>query len=627
MTLRLSFMSKILAAACIVIIVSFAAFGFVVYHQQKGRIYSDVQKYMEDVGELAASNIDSWITGRMLLVDHLSQLVVSQPGDVLSLLKSNVLTSNFGYIYYGTSLGRFTQVPDEQMPDGYDPRQRPWYTLATANASTALTAPYIDSNTQKLTITIAKAVRQDGKLLGVVGGDLDIEHVAKIINSLDLKGMGYAFLVSGEGEILAHPDSGKVLKKITEVYPDVQSFTDGHLKEIKNGDNSRMLSFTRISGLNSVDWYVGLSVDRDAVYSSLDSFRHSALLSALMMVIVVTLVLGGIISVLIRPLRTMAQAMVDISDGEGDLTRRLVFTGHDEIARLGRAFNVFVERIHNSICRVYESASHLNSVSRELVEHSNSSIANSDTQDSRTKSVVAAVHQLGAAAQEIASNAANASREASGVTEDASEGRAIVDQTIHSMRSLTDRIRTAGEAIEALSAKSTNIGGILEVIKSISQQTNLLALNAAIEAARAGDAGRGFAVVADEVRSLAHRTQQSAQEIQGMIEELQYGAEEAVSIMSESRDLSVRSMEIAHDAGAGLINVSSKIELMDAMNHSVAAATEEQTAVIETINADIVEMSQLNEDAAKNLQLTLAACNKMDKQVSELQKLVGGFKI
>ncbi|MFJ4440738.1 methyl-accepting chemotaxis protein [Pseudomonas sp. NPDC089422] len=241
--------------------------------------------------------------------------------------------------------------------------------------------------------------------------------------------------------------------------------------------------------------------------------------------------------------------------------------------------------------------------------------------------MVAAIHQLGAAAQEIASNAANASKEASGVTKNAADGRSTVDQTIESMQTLTGRIRTASDAIEALSAKSTNIGGILEVIKSISQQTNLLALNAAIEAARAGEAGRGFAVVADEVRSLAHRTQQSAQEIQSMIEELQSGAEAAVYIMSESRELSMKSMDIAHEAGKGLASVASKIESMDAMNHSVAAATEEQTAVIDTINEDIAQMNELNEDAARSLQRTLAACNQMDKQVSELQQLVRGFKI
>jgi methyl-accepting chemotaxis protein len=153
--------------------------------------------------------------------------------------------------------------------------------------------------------------------------------------------------------------------------------------------------------------------------------------------------------------------------------------------------------------------------------------------------------------------------------------------------------------IESLNSKTVNIGQILEVITSISQQTNLLALNAAIEAARAGEAGRGFAVVADEVRNLAHRTQESAQQVQTMIEELQIGARASVSTMDESQRHSEDSVEIANLAGERLVSVTQRIGEIDGMNQSVATATEEQTSVVESINMDITEINTLNQEGLK----------------------------
>ncbi|WP_445261518.1 methyl-accepting chemotaxis protein [Pseudomonas sp. RL_105y_Pfl2_101] len=252
---------------------------------------------------------------------------------------------------------------------------------------------------------------------------------------------------------------------------------------------------------------------------------------------------------------------------------------------------------------------------------------NSDQQASRTSSVAAAINQLGAAAQEIAQNAALASRHSSDARNQAEDGQHVVDKTIAAMQQLSAKISDSCANIETLNSNTVNIGQILEVITSISQQTNLLALNAAIEAARAGEAGRGFAVVADEVRNLAHRTQDSAKQVQKMIEALQVGAREAVLTMTDSQRQSESSVGIANQAGERLGSVTQRIGEIDGMNQSVATATEEQTAVVESINVDITEINTLNQEGVENLQATLRACADLEQQAVRLQQLVGSFRI
>ncbi|MBY9986065.1 methyl-accepting chemotaxis protein [Pseudomonas aeruginosa] len=625
----LKFSHKILLAASLVVFAAFALFTLYNDYLQRNAIREDLESYLREMGDVTSSNIQNWLGGRLLLVEQTAQTLARDhsPETVSALLEQPALTSTFSFTYLGQQDGVFTMRPDSPMPAGYDPRSRPWYKDAVAAGGLTLTEPYVDAATQELIITAATPVKAAGNTLGVVGGDLSLKTLVQIINSLDFSGMGYAFLVSGDGKILVHPDKEQVMKTLSEVYPQNTPKIATGFSEAELHGHTRILAFTPIKGLPSVTWYLALSIDKDKAYAMLSKFRVSAIAAALISIVAILVLLGLLIRLLMQPLRLMGRAMQDIAQGEGDLTKRLAVTSRDEFGVLGDAFNQFVERIHRSIREVAGTAHKLHDVSQLVVNASNSSMANSDEQSNRTNSVAAAINELGAAAQEIARNAADASHHASDANHQAEDGKQVVEQTIRAMNELSEKISASCANIEALNSRTVNIGQILEVIKGISEQTNLLALNAAIEAARAGEAGRGFAVVADEVRNLAHRAQESAQQIQKMIEELQIGAQEAVSTMTESQRYSLESVEIANRAGERLSSVTGRIAEIDGMNQSVATATEEQTAVVDSLNMDITEINTLNQEGVENLQATLRACGELETQAGRLRQLVDSFKI
>ncbi|AVO60835.1 chemotaxis protein [Pseudomonas chlororaphis subsp. piscium] len=629
MNKNLRFSHKILLAAALIVIAAFASFTLYNDYLQRNAIREDLDNYLHEMGDVTASNIQTWLTGRILLIENLAQNLAIDPQStkVASLLEQKALTSTFMASYLGDASGSFTIRPDAKMPDGFDPRVRPWYKGAESSSGSTLTEPYIDAATGQLIISVATASRHAGQSIGVVGGDLSLQTLVETLNALDFDGMGYAFLVSADGKILVHPDKALVMKSLSEAYPQNTPRINGDFSEIEVEGKTRIVTFTPIKGLPSVNWYIGLSVDKDKAFSMLSEFRASAIIATVIAVVIIIALLGMLIRVLMQPLHVMTRAMQDIADGEGDLTRRLTIQNQDEFGILGTAFNRFVERIHGSIREVSSATEHVNEVALRVVSASNSSMLNSDEQASRTNSVAAAINQLGAAAQEIARNAAQASQQASDARNLAEDGQQVVDRSILAMNQLSDMISASSSNIETLNSKTVNIGQILEVITSISQQTNLLALNAAIEAARAGEAGRGFAVVADEVRNLAHRTQESAQQVQTMIEELQVGARESVSTMSNSQRHSQDSVEIANQAGERLNSVTQRIGEIDGMNQSVATATEEQTSVVESINMDITEINTLNQEGVENLQSTLRACSDLEQQAARLKQLVGSFRI
>jgi len=582
-----------------------------------------------EVGKLTAENISYWLDTRIKLIEATTQSLEkdSTPLTLQAVLEQKIFKDVFEKVYYGQADKKFTIYPNQSVPAGYDPTSRPWYLSAATSSYTIITPPYIFSTSGRLGVTVAAPLLRNNKLEGVLAGDLTLTALVDIIKSLNVGGLGDALLVDENGKVLVSSRPEEILKKLQDVFPENTPAITAGFSDTKRDGRSQIVLFTPIQGLKSANWYLVLSIDAEKAFAPVSRSHDIAIAATIVAVTIIAISLGLLMKALLAPLLLLTQAMVDIAEGDGDLTQRLPQHRRDEFGILANAFNRFIERIHSSIRDVAQSTTSLHDVSQQVLSASTESMQQSDTQVLRTNSMATAINELGAASHEIAGNAAHAAGEVSSAREQVELGKSILHQALLAMQVLSQKIALSCQHIEALHSKTANIGVILEVIRGISEQTNLLALNAAIEAARAGDAGRGFAVVADEVRSLAQRTQSSAQQIKQMIEELQAGSLEAVTLMVDSQRRSTDSMKIAEDAGDRLEVITTRIGKIDNQNQSIATATEEQSYVVEALNVDITDVNILIEKGVVNLCATLDACRSLETEALALQKIVLGFKI
>lgn len=344
---------------------------------------------------------------------------------------------------------------------------------------------------------------------------------------------------------------------------------------------------------------------------------------ALIMAALVTVIARSIV----RPLQETVQAMANIASGESDLTRSLDTQGRDEVAALAQHFNAFTAKLHKVVSRLQATASALDLSSTTLGNDASNAQQRSQQQALQMDQVATAINEVTYAVQEVAKNAEHAASEMRGAQSQAELGQQNIDSSLQQIDQLSGTITKAVEVIRLLASQSSEIGSVLEVIRSIAEQTNLLALNAAIEAARAGEQGRGFAVVADEVRLLAQRTQKSTAEIQAMIEGLQKHSEAAVDVIGSSSRASQLTIEQATQAGQSLTSIGQALSNLNDLNASIASATLQQAHVVEDINQNVTQAAGLSQSTAQAAEQSSAASVHLKQLSVELNGLLRQFKV
>lgn len=344
--------------------------------------------------------------------------------------------------------------------------------------------------------------------------------------------------------------------------------------------------------------------------------------------IILTAVLGFVIMIgITKPLARILHMLEDIADGEGDLTRRLHVDRKDELGEVSFWFNRFVDNVHGIVSQLAGNALQVSASCHELNSTAEQIATAAEEVACQAGTVATASEEMSATSNDISSNCAQAAASSNRASDTANGGAEVVQQTLLEMQNIAERVRDSAHTVQSLGARSDQIGAIVGTIEDIADQTNLLALNAAIEAARAGEQGRGFAVVADEVRALAERTTRATKEIGTMIKAIQSETGGAVASMEFGVQEVERGMESSRRSGDALQNILSAINEVTMQIHQIATAAEEQTAVTGEISSNIHQINGVVSETATGAHETARAAGHLSALASDLNQIVGRFKL
>ncbi|KUE78514.1 chemotaxis protein [Aeromonas schubertii] len=620
---------KIGLAAAGILFLAISTLSWVQVSQVKSTMSHQVASDIGETSDALARQIENWLGSKLALIDMMAQQIDGEftPARIQSTFDTPLLKQEFLLIFGGLdSDGKRITNDKSWDPANWDARQRPWYGVAKAANQAVLTEPYPDAASGEILISAVAKLSEKGQFKGAFGGDLSLKTVSDALNTASFNGAGYAFLLAGNGNIVSHPDNQWNGKNYTELLgsrvPLEKNFTT-----IEHDGRELMLSFTPLSNLKGMDWYIGVVLNAEKVNAAASAVQARAMVGIVIGVLISLVLLGMLTKALLHPLDALSGSLQEMNRGEGDLTRRLPDRSQDEFGLVAREFNGFVGYLQELISDVMFSASQIKGSCQQTSDEAYMAADRLQQQLQELDQLATAMNQMASTANEVAQHAQAAAHAAHAANEETEQGVSVVSRSTSAIQRLADEMEQTGAAVNDLARFSQNIESILSVITSIAEQTNLLALNAAIEAARAGESGRGFAVVADEVRSLASRTQQSTREIREMIDQLQVGVRQTEEKMRQSRDIASQTAQDAQEANEVLGRIRDAISQINDMNLQIAAAAEEQSSTTEEINRNTTNIRDISQEVSQGAEQQAQHCLEMRGQIDQQLALLGRFRV
>ncbi|GAB3013553.1 methyl-accepting chemotaxis protein [Bowmanella dokdonensis] len=550
--------------------------------------------------------------------------------------------------------GRISQVPIEDPAEKHDTtldefgfRAAEWYLCAMEKRRPCITNPYnyeIRPGYEELMTSLTVPVMAKGTFRGVVGADMNLPILqtrAEDLAASLYNGKSRVYLVSQDGMLVAAAGAGD---KLARPFADLvgQEEAKRLLAMTQPGETLRLDNYLYVAApvrvrTASTDWHLIMGVDYEAAMAPVGDVSESiqsevgALLAQLLFIALVLVALSLVVVSLftrgiVKPLRLVANRMRELAGQGGDLTNNLAVNTHAELIALAEGFNLFQEKICALLDSV-KSASH--QVAGNAGQTQGFARDTSDQigrQHQEIDSVVTAINQMSTTASDVARHANEAADSAQSAKASVHTTEQTLSFAVEEVSKLAEDMGQASQAVSVVANRSNDIRKILEVIGAIADQTNLLALNAAIEAARAGDHGRGFSVVADEVRALASKTARSVEEIGNLISGLQQEVKTTVGVIDSNSRRAGSAADKSREAFEDLSNIVAEITNISDRVMQMATAAEEQSAVSEEINKNMVSIGDATEQVAKLAEASMHSASEISASAAQLQEQLDRLK-
>jgi len=558
--------------------------------------------------------------------------------------------------YIGRPDGSYTS--SGPLPAGYDPRTRDWYKSAAASDEVEISRVYQTASDHTNVVTLSRAVRKNGELLGVIGMNVSLEDLTGFLKEIKVGETGSLFVLGPDSEYIYH-------KKFTLADPPLSELDGGKYKELAarfTSDEAQSFEaefqgvdkFFRSEPIGTTGWHVVIEMPHAEAFQAAAHMSYAIFGISLAALVLLSGIVYYFLTGMISPIEILSETMGFIA--KGDLTHKLAASDRaDEIGVLQTSSSGMLATLRQMVENTSKAAEQVLASSEELTA---SSTQTANASQSAAEAVVdiaeraaeqsdiaemanEVAHKMGEQTADIAKVVDDSTKVAETTAEATREGRAVLEKAVAGVDSLAANSVKVGEAVQSLYDGSKNIAEINEVITNIAGQTKLLALNAAIEAARAGEQGKGFAVVADEVRKLAEQSEQAAQEISAVIGKNAAQIKSAFSLTKAQDEEVKESVEEVRAADEKFESIAAAIRAMLEQVAKVGAITgtlekdcrstvdtvEKVSSLSHAVQQKATDVSAVSEEQAASAEEIAAASHTLAELAQQLKQGVSKFRL